>query len=62
MSVYVSNPALPFGAITVHRTVSAIERAVEAHRAWRNLRAAEAALSALSDHQREDLGAPRARR
>lgn len=51
--------AAPFGAITLHRLVAAIEAAPDRLRRWRRARATAAALAGLSDHELADIGLTR---
>jgi uncharacterized protein YjiS (DUF1127 family) len=56
MSVYEVNRQVPLGSVTTFRVVSLAERAVEAVRTWRNVRATERSLRDLSDAQLADIG------
>ena len=47
---------LPFGAITVHRAVRAVESVVERVLAWQRTRRTVATLRRLSPAQLEDIG------
>lgn len=47
---------LPFGAIAIHRFLTAIEQPVRAFSSWRTERQTRKALSNLSDHQLVDIG------
>ena len=49
----------PFGAITVHRIVTAISGVVDKLRAWNDTRRTIIALSALTDAQLDDIGLTR---
>ncbi len=50
----------PFGAITVHRVVTAISGVVDKMRAWNDTRRTIVALRALSPAQLDDIGLTRA--
>ncbi len=60
MSAFDITPAtarqVPLGSITTFRVVSTFERAFDALSAWRNARANQKALRALSDRQLNDIG------
>jgi len=49
----------PFGAITVHRVVTALSGVVGTLRAWNDTRRTIVALSALSPAQLDDIGLTR---
>ena len=49
----------PFGAITVHRVVTALSGVVATLRAWNDTRRTIIALSALTDAQLDDIGLTR---
>lgn len=48
--------AIPFGALTVHRMVTAVTNRIEAVRHWSRRRRTVAELSRLSPRQLEDIG------
>ena len=50
----------PFGAITVHRVVTALSGVVDTLRAWNDTRRTMNALRALSPAQLDDIGLSRA--
>lgn len=50
----------PFGAITTHRIVALIARAVAAFRDWNDARITRNALAKLSDRELDDIGLCRA--
>ena len=52
----VSAHALPFGAVAVHRVVSAVSALVAAYNNWQETRRTIAALRALSPAQLDDIG------
>ena len=56
MSVFDTNRSVPLGAITTFRTVSLLERALDAARAWRRAHGTRSALLALSNDQLADIG------
>lgn len=52
--------AVPFGAVTVHRIVTAVASVVAAVRRWNQTRHTIAQLRRLSDRQLDDIGLTRA--
>jgi uncharacterized protein YjiS (DUF1127 family) len=52
--------AVPFGALTVHRIVTAVSSVAAAFRRWNQTRQTIAQLRRLSDRQLEDIGLTRA--
>ncbi|MEM9145560.1 MAG: DUF1127 domain-containing protein [Pseudomonadota bacterium] len=50
------NPALPFGALSVHRVVSVLNGVRERYEAYQRTRATVAALRGLTPRQLEDVG------
>jgi uncharacterized protein YjiS (DUF1127 family) len=56
MYAYETRGSVPFGAVTIHHAISAVERVLVRLLAWRNARATEAELRKLSDQQLADVG------
>jgi uncharacterized protein YjiS (DUF1127 family) len=56
MSVLDTNRSVPLGAIATFRTVSFLDRALNAATAWQRARGTRAALRSLSDDQLADIG------
>ena len=56
MSVLDTNRSVPLGAIATFRTVSFLDRALNAATAWQRARGTRAALRSLSDGQLADIG------
>ncbi len=56
MVITAAAPALPLGAVAVHRAVSAIAAVVDAYNTWQDTRRSVAALRALSPSQLDDIG------
>ena len=52
----IRTPVAPFGAITIHRVVTAISGVVGTLRAWNDTRRTINALRALSPAQLDDIG------
>lgn len=52
--------AVPFGALTVHRIVTAVASVTAAFQRWNRTRLTVAALRRLSDRQLDDIGLTRA--
>lgn len=51
---------VPFGALTVHRIVTAVANVVTAFQRWNRTRLTVAELRRLSDRQLDDIGLTRA--
>ena len=49
----------PFGAITIHRAITAVQTSVEGLVAWEKSRRTQKALNALSDEVLADIGLTR---
>ena len=58
-TTYTRTAVAPFGAITVHRFVTAISGVVDKMRAWNDTRRTIVALRALSPAQLDDIGLTR---
>ncbi len=58
-TTFTSAPVAPFGAITVHRVLSALSGAIEAVQAWDSKRRTFNALRVLSASQLDDIGLTR---
>ena len=56
MAVIDTNTAAPFGAITVHRVVTALTGAADKVRSWNDTRRTVNALRALTPDQLDDIG------
>ena len=52
--------AVPFGALTVHRIVTAVANVVAAFHRWNQTRLTVAELRRLTDRQLDDIGLTRA--
>jgi uncharacterized protein YjiS (DUF1127 family) len=59
MAKIITNTAAPFGAITIHRIVSAVSGIADNLRAWNETRRTINALRALSPAQLDDIGLTR---
>lgn len=59
MAKTITAAAAPFGAITVHRIVTALFGVVDTIRGWNDRRRTLAALRALSADQLDDIGLTR---
>ncbi len=59
-TTYTRTAVAPFGAITVHRVVTAISGVAGKLRAWNDTRRTIVALRALSPAQLDDIGLTRA--
>ena len=59
-TTYTRTAVAPFGAITVHRVVTALSGVVATLRAWNDTRRTIVALRALSAAQLDDIGLTRA--
>ena len=56
MATVTTSDAAPFGAITIHRIVTAFAGVAARFRAWNNYRRTLNALRALSPNQLDDIG------
>jgi uncharacterized protein YjiS (DUF1127 family) len=59
MAKNITTAAAPFGAITIHRMVTAVSGVAENLRAWNETRRTINALRALSPAQLDDIGLTR---
>ncbi len=59
-TTYTRTAVAPFGAITVHRVVTAISGVIDYLRAWNDTRRTIVALRALNAAQLDDIGLTRA--
>ena len=59
MANNITTAAAPFGAITIHRMVTAVSSVAENLRAWNETRRTINALRALSPAQLDDIGLTR---
>ena len=59
-TMFNSTTVAPFGAITIHRVISALSGVVEAVQAWDRKRRTVNALRVLSASQLDDIGLTRA--
>jgi len=53
------NRTAPFGAIAIHNTISSLEGTFNSLKEWNTRRKTIASLSALSDHELQDIGLDR---
>lgn len=60
MATTITTAAAPFGAITIHRVVTAVSGAAASLRAWNETRRTINALRGLSPAQLDDIGLSRA--
>lgn len=59
MAIATQTKVAPFGAITIHRAISALDEVRNAFIAWRKSRATRVALHSLSDEILNDIGVSR---
>jgi uncharacterized protein YjiS (DUF1127 family) len=59
MAIAIQTKVAPFGAITIHRAISAMTEMRIALAAWRETRATRIALHSLSDEILNDIGVTR---